>query len=321
MSSHDFILIRWWRHFRESLAAPKGYLVIGSLLAAYLTIYAVAEGIHSRQIARSDYERSAVVSKLIANNGTAFVVGMRQFGATYHLQVLRSPVVWNPLSWWQSDHPNRQILRDLIEDLFEAARQDSMNCNPDWDAASELILFGRSSKVFIAKANLEEVDFSAFDLSQVRFSQSSLRGADLREANLRFCRVTDTDVARANLTDVSANHAYFLNVDFRETPSLKRVINAKSAKFPGCDFSGLDLSQVDFGGAEFGALLDNVPAARFDGTNLTAAFLKHADFSAVDLSTATLTDAQLQGAYYNGETRFPDDFNPVAAGMRRLPDD
>ena len=78
--------------------------------------------------------------------------------------------------------------------------------------------------------------------------------------------------------------------------SLHRA-NLSDAVLIGANLSGTDLRGTELGGAD-----------------LSGANLSGADLSYTDLSNATLSDTDLSNATYNAATKWPQDFDPAAAG-------
>ena len=62
----------------------------------------------------------------------------------------------------------------------------------------------------------------------------------------------------------------------------------------------------------------NLEGAYLQGTDLSHAILQDANLSGANLQGANLQGANLQGAMYNGRTQFPTNFDPTAAGMKKV---
>ena len=72
---------------------------------------------------------------------------------------------------------------------------------------------------------------------------------------------------------------------------------------PGADLSGAVLTEA------------NLRGATLHGADLTEADLTGADLTGANLTEAYLSGADLTGAVADKATRWPDDFDPVAAGV------
>lgn len=95
----------------------------------------------------------------------------------------------------------------------------------------------------------------------------------------------------------------------------------QGAQLGRADLFHADLVGADLRGADLGeALLSaaNLSQADLTGANLAFADLTEANLCGADLSEANLFRADLRGALYDVQTRFPSDFDPVAAGLARV---
>jgi uncharacterized protein YjbI with pentapeptide repeats len=83
----------------------------------------------------------------------------------------------------------------------------------------------------------------------------------------------------------------------------------------GIDLSYADLSQANFNSANLrGADLSYADLSQAD---LTSADLRGSLLLATNLRRAKLKDAKLEGADYDRNTHFPENFDPVSAGMKQ----
>ena len=110
---------------------------------------------------------------------------------------------------------------------------------------------------------------------------ADLTGADLRGVNLSGANLTGADLTGADLWGA----------------------NLSGADLWGANLSGADLLAADLPGA---ALF----YADLMGADLAYANLTGADLSVADLTGADLTGADLTGVRYDGETKWPDGFQP-----------
>ena len=79
------------------------------------------------------------------------------------------------------------------------------------------------------------------------------------------------------------------------------------------DLIGADLSRADLSGAYLRRA--NLSGANLSGANLRRAYLSRANLSGANLSGANLSDARLIGAIADSETKFPEGFDAVGAGV------
>ncbi|MEM1213366.1 MAG: pentapeptide repeat-containing protein [Planctomycetota bacterium] len=105
-----------------------------------------------------------------------------------------------------------------------------------------------------------------------------------------------------------------------------REANLQGAHFDGADLRGADLRHADL----YWAMLSDANVAQADlrgaqlqgaglyGTRFVNAWLQGANFGPDNLGGKTdLSEAVLTGAEYDPKTRFPEGFDPEAAGMIR----
>jgi hypothetical protein len=132
----------------------------------------------------------------------------------------------------------------------------------------------------LSRLQLEGVprfDLSRTDLRRVTVD-GSLQGVNLMRANLQFAILPGGDLRNAWLNWANLQKAILQDADFR----------------------GAALTDADLRGA-----------------NLRDADLREAGLSGADLREALLQNTKLQQAMTDARTRWPDDFDPVAAGVKR----
>lgn len=79
----------------------------------------------------------------------------------------------------------------------------------------------------------------------------------------------------------------------------------------GQKFHNLDLRGTDFSGA-------NLRGVEFQGANLEKARFQGAFMGGANFTDCRLKNADLKGAWYDANTRWPDGFDPNAAGARPI---
>jgi uncharacterized protein YjbI with pentapeptide repeats len=108
----------------------------------------------------------------------------------------------------------------------------------------------------------------------------------------------------------STSYAYNEDDYYRAT-SFDRNLN--DADLSGADFTDLDLSGADLNGANLREA--NLSRVDLSGANLIGADLSWADLNGANLNGANLNGANLSGARAYSNTKFPDGFDAVAAGV------
>jgi hypothetical protein len=149
----------------------------------------------------------------------------------------------------------------------------------------------------------------------------SLRGADLSGADLSTI-LNGADLSGANLVHANLNWAQMTGADLSVSKLGGAILsltslsdaNLKAADLRGADLSSTILVGADLSGSDLsGAKLNN---PNLNGANLSGANLSDANLEKANLFESSLEKANLNGAIYNKNTKWPDGFNPKAAGAR-----
>ncbi|MGW2343643.1 pentapeptide repeat-containing protein [Streptomyces sp. NPDC001661] len=135
--------------------------------------------------------------------------------------------------------------------------------------------------LWFPEVNLDRACLEAAGLYRVNLTQASLVSVNLRHSDL-----TTGTLRRARCVMADLRAAKLVQVDLREA-----------------DLTGSDLREA------------NLRKADARGAVLHRADLRLADLRGTDLSTAELADARLTGALASEHTRWPDGFDPAAAGV------
>lgn len=167
---------------------------------------------------------------------------------------------------------------------IKAEKPDTLRSLLAWFWLKNEVLYFISAPRFRSEgAELREAHLHNAD-----FQGASLQGADLRGANMGIAHLNG-----ANLRDAKLENA-----------------NLNSANLSGTDLSQADLEGADLGGAD-------LSRANLGGANLTGT-----DLTGTDLTGANLEGANLIGARYSTQyTRWPEGFDPIAAGAINIDPD
>jgi len=113
-------------------------------------------------------------------------------------------------------------------------------------------------------------------------------------------------------------------IEIMEKLTRETIINHVRDKVDlfGADLSGADLRGADLSDANLrGADLREVDLSKPIGlghTDLRRADLREANLSNADLGGADLREADLSDAKFNARTKWPEGFNPIKKGVRRV---
>ncbi|QIR37729.1 pentapeptide repeat-containing protein [Tolypothrix sp. PCC 7910] len=163
------------------------------------------------------------------------------------------------------------------------------------------IVFYKSSecKVDLTGADLSNCNLQGADLSCCRLDQCNFNNSDLRRANLSRSSCRGSDFIQANLQNFIVSDSYFTD-------------------FTASNFAGTNFSSSYITG--------QFSHANFSGCNFYKATLKSfysqgADFSNADLRDIQLpapTTVDLRYSYYNHQTKFSKNIDPIAMGMELI---
>ena len=137
---------------------------------------------------------------------------------------------------------------------------------------------------------------SVVDLSVVDLAGADLAGADLAGANFYVANLEGADLAGANLEGADLEWAILWGADLT-----------------GANLTGANLTEADFAAAYVDGVAVN--EVNLSGADPIRAILEGANLEGADLTGANLTGARLHGATADQDTRWPDGFDPVAAGV------
>lgn len=152
-------------------------------------------------------------------------------------------------------------------------------------------------------SDLTEAHFKKALLYGVTGQQVIMRGAVLEDATLTDAALSHSIMRQANLHRADISSGQFHNNDFRSANLISA--SAQASDFSHSNFNHARLDNADFSGAILNGAHFN--GTRFGFTNLTSASLIGANLSDADLTQSIgLTQAQLDGACGNMNTRLPD---------------
>jgi uncharacterized protein YjbI with pentapeptide repeats len=162
---------------------------------------------------------------------------------------------------------NRTNVKDYVQYLTEGCYEQS---NIKW----------------LPKYFLDRIFGNCVSLNQYLLSNADLQRVDLRNVDLHSARLDGTNLQGANLQEASFINANLEGADLR-TANLQES-NFQDASLQGADLSGLDLRDVNLSGTL-------LRLANLSGVELTNVHLPQ-----LDLGSATLHHAKLDGAYLDG---------------------
>jgi uncharacterized protein YjbI with pentapeptide repeats len=175
------------------------------------------------------------------------------------------------------------------------------------------------------KAELLTVDFTQARFRRCSFKRTSFEECSLVEAIFEDCqfnetKFTDVKLDRARLAGITFQGGHWMTcqldgANLREARLIKLEtyeIKAADVDFslveaPKHAFSDCKLERANFAGA-------NLAGGAISACALAGASFREANIVGTDLSEQELAGVDLTGAKYDRKTRFPEGFDPAAAG-------
>ncbi|MFI7635954.1 pentapeptide repeat-containing protein [Nonomuraea sp. NPDC049400] len=159
----------------------------------------------------------------------------------------------------------------------------------------------------LGTAVLTRADLRGADLSGANLASTDLSGADLHRADLDGADLAYAILFMANLSEADLNGADLRGVDLFEA-DLRRA-DLRKADLSGVDLFNADLRGADLRGANLtGASLSGADLRKADlrGAILRGADLKGTNLKGADLTGADPTQANLDAAKTDDETKLPE---------------
>jgi len=163
-----------------------------------------------------------------------------------------------------------------------------------------------------AKLNLQGIVLTHATLDDSKLQEAKLQEANLEravlwEAHLEGAHLQKTDLEWADLRKAHLEGAHL------EGANLKRAVlweaNLQGARLQRANLQRAVLWET------------NLQGARLQWANLKGARLWKANLQEANLEGVNLEESHLEGATYNKETTFPEDFDPKEAGMKFVGDE
>ncbi|MGW1327829.1 pentapeptide repeat-containing protein [Streptomyces antibioticus] len=152
------------------------------------------------------------------------------------------------------------------------------------------------SWVNLSITDLRRADCDGLWFPEVNFDRTCMEAAGFYRANLTQASLVSVNLRHADLTTAILRRARCILADLR------------GAKLVETDLRDADFTETDLREA-------NLRKADARGAVLQRADLRLTDLRGTDLSTADLAEARLTGALASVRTRWPEGFDPTAAGV------
>ena len=167
----------------------------------------------------------------------------------------------------------------------------------------------------LSGADLSRIDFRGSEFVQANLQRARLRQADLQRARMEAADMRGADLRRAQLGWAEMPQALCQEADFSRASLIGVNLsgaNLQRAKLVHAVLNGATLSQANIQGADLANA--DLNWADLSGSSLAGANLRQASLGWANLRGADLSGANLEGARYNANTQWPDNFSPQQAG-------
>ena len=178
---------------------------------------------------------------------------------------------------------------------------------PGADLRSAKLAGKTLTKLNLSRTNLAGVDLSKADLGEANLDDADLTGANLTDAKLRSATLNGARLTGARLSGTDLTDARADRVRLERGTLIAAIL--EDADLAQADLTGANLTGANLDGAD-------LTGAKLAQTTLTDADLEGAILVNADLTGAVLTGATLKDATYSAQTRWPDGFDPQAAGAK-----
>ena len=155
-------------------------------------------------------------------------------------------------------------------------------------------------------ANLQDAQLGGANLQDASLDSANLQDARLGGANLQGARLGGANLQDASLVGANLQDALLFGANLQR--AWLGGANLQRAQLHGADLQGAWLDHANLQGARLGG-------ADLQGARLGGANLHRANLAAANLQRAQLGGANLQGAVADKDTRWPNRFDPRAAGV------
>jgi hypothetical protein len=271
---------RWLMDLCDAVSGNRGYLAVGSVLAAYLAAFGLIDTRSTQEETRASVERSLFITLVSSGNAASFIAAMKDFGPIQTMPATERPSLLKFWQWGRTQQPNREPMWHWAGWRLTECKKEVKDCSLKAELRLDLG-DANLSKAQLSGANLIDANLSGANLIDANLIDANLRRANLIDANLssailRYANLIDANLSGANLIDANLIDANLINADLRRA-------NLIDANLSSANLSGANLSDANLRGA-------NLRYTILSGTNLT-------------------------GARYSAKTTFPADFDPKADEM------
>ncbi|BAU65747.1 pentapeptide repeat protein [Stanieria sp. NIES-3757] len=167
--------------------------------------------------------------------------------------------------------------------------------------------------------NFANINLRQADLRGINLSQINLQGCDLTQANLTNVCLDEANLDNANLTEAILDQASLIKTSLNKANLTKASLI--KTKLVRASLNEAILSQANLTNAFLTISYFNkalFTGASLKQTSINGALLLEADLTDADLLGANVRNTKFDSAYYNINTLFDADFDPIKFGMQKI---
>ena len=201
--------------------------------------------------------------------------------------------------------PDPQTLQEFEQKILPRLDINKEEIAPAFDQFRSFVYFNEETDPdgeFETEAQEIENFLDAEDQKSLLVNQQiktrGFVGADLRRSKLSKAKLTGVNLSYAEMFEADLSYAKLSGANLS-------FISFGRANLTGVDLTGADLREALL----YGTYMN---FAKLNGANLS-----NANLMGADLNGAKLNKANLSGALYSDNTRWPEGFDPIAAGAKK----
>lgn len=169
--------------------------------------------------------------------------------------------------------------------------------------------------IILRGSNLKAIQLYHYRITKVDLTGSDLSECNLQGANLSRCILNQCNFTRSDLRNVNFSNSSCRGSDFMKT----KIYGTGSS----CDFTSSDFTEADL---RKSGMSGNFAYANFWGANFQQASFAYFHAQGSDFSNANLreilfptpTTVNFEYSYYNHQTKFSEDFDPISRKMELI---
>ena len=219
---------RWLMDLSDAISGNRGYLAVGTVLAAYLAAFGLIDTKSTQEETRASVERSLFITLVSSGNAASFVAAMKDFGSTQRMLATQHPSLLKFWEWGRTYQPNQEPMWHWAAWRLKWCSKQTKDCSLTNNTRLDL------SGTGLYDTLLSVVDLRGADLRDAFLIRANLTGANLHGANLTgavldFANLQDADLTSANLSNADLSDAHLNRAKFSPDTKFPPHFDPKAA--------------------------------------------------------------------------------------------